>query len=227
VMDRPPRPKNQRLLSMRLLARAYLWLGMIESVLCFVGFFVLIAASGYSVTNMYVACSTLTGSAATFCANSGLPGIIRVDLLPYSVRITSEVGRIYVMAASIFHMGVIATQIGNGLACRTERASFFVERGIKVGLRWMVSNRFLLLGIVAEITLINILVYVQPFQTVFEEGPISPLWWLFIIWYAPVLFLLEEGRKAVVRWQDRRRPAPAVAISAASESVHATERTKI
>jgi hypothetical protein len=188
---------------------------------------VLIAAAGHAATNLYVSCSSLANNMAAFCTTNGINGMIRADLLPYSVRLATSIGSVYVMGTSIFHMGVIATQIGNAYAVRTEKMSYFFQHGLRAGLRWLVSNRFLLLGFVAEVTLINIVVYVQPFQTVFEEGPISPLWWAFIIWYAPVLFLLEEGRKAIVRWQDRRRPVPAVAISAASESVHATERTKV
>ena len=39
VMRRPPRPRNQRMLDWTTLARAYLWLGMIEAALCMVGYF--------------------------------------------------------------------------------------------------------------------------------------------------------------------------------------------
>ncbi len=198
VMTRRPRPQNE------LLLRAYLWLGMIESALCFIGFFVLIRSLGYAATDLYVACSALTGPAAQFCQTAGANGQIRVDLLPYAVRQTVPVGVAYVLATTIFHMGVVASQIGNVFACRTESASIFVEQGFRAGLRWCVSNRFLLVGIVVEIILINVLVYVQPFQSVFELGNLNPLWWLFIIGYAPILFLLEEGRKAIVRRQQRR-----------------------
>jgi magnesium-transporting ATPase (P-type) len=104
-------------------------------------------------------------------------------------------------------MGVICAQIGNSFACRTEKASILFQQGFKAWSRWMVSNRFLLFGIVVEIVLINILVYVQPFQALFEEGAISPLWWLFIIWYAPAMFFMEEGRKFIVRRRDSRRGA--------------------
>ena len=71
--------------------------------------------------------------------------------------------------------------------------------------------------------LINVLVYVQPFQTIFEHGSISPLWWLLIIWYAPALFFLEEGRKAVVRWQDRRRAVKAGTLPSRVEASLVTE----
>jgi magnesium-transporting ATPase (P-type) len=208
VMNRPPRPQNVRLLNRNLLLRAYLWLGMIECALCFVGFFVMIAANGYSPMNMFEPCARYIGDAARICAQSAVDGKIRVDLLPYIYRIGTDTGLVYVMATTIFHMGVIAAQIGNAFACRTEKTSIFFEHGLKAGLRWLTSNRFLLVGVAAEIILINILVY-SPLDSVFELKAISPLWWFFIIWYAPVLFLLEEGRKFIVRRRDRRRVAPA------------------
>jgi magnesium-transporting ATPase (P-type) len=98
----------------------------------------------------------------------------------------------------MFHAGVITTQIGNAYACRTERTSVF-----KIGL---LSNRFLLIGILIELALINLLIYVQPFQTVFEHGPLPPIYWIFLALYAPVMFLAEEGRKAVMR-RIEMRPA--------------------
>jgi magnesium-transporting ATPase (P-type) len=205
VMSRPPRQQKKRLLDMKLLSRAYLWLGMIESALCYVGFFLVIKVAGDSALHMKVACSTLTGHAADICTKSGVNGMIRVDLLPYHARRAAALGSTYVLATTIFHMGVITTQIGNAFACRTEKASIFFEQGLRAGLRWLASNRFLLVGIAVELLLINILVYVSPFQTLFEHGPIAPLWWFLIIWYAPALFLLEEGRKAVIRWLDRQR----------------------
>src|SRR3972149_2195662 len=39
IMNQPPRPKNKRLLDFPLIARAYLFLGPIEAVLCMAGFF--------------------------------------------------------------------------------------------------------------------------------------------------------------------------------------------
>jgi P-type Ca2+ transporter type 2C len=212
MMSRPPRPQNQRLLNRNLLSRAYLWLGMIETALCYLGFFAIIAASGYVVSNLFVNCAALTGHAAETCQAAGMNGAIRVDLLLYPDRIATDTGYIYVLATSLFHMGVIAGQVGNAFACRTEKSSVFFQQGWRTGLRWLLGNRFLLVGIVIELILINILVYLPPFQMIFEEGPIPPGWWLLIVWYAPILFILEEGRKAFVRWLDGRRGASAPAF---------------
>jgi Ca2+-transporting ATPase len=92
---------------------------------------------------------------------------------------------------------VITTQIGNAYACRTERTSVF-----KIG---FFSNRFLFVGFLVELTLISILIYTQPFQTIFEHGPLPLQFWGFLFLYAPVMFLAEEARKAVMRRIEARR----------------------
>jgi Ca2+-transporting ATPase len=175
VMERPPRSVNDRIVDARLIVRALLWLGSLQTTLCFVGFFFLFWTMGYH----------------------DLLHLPRPDLLPYAERLLTHAGLVYVLSTSMFHAGVITTQIGNALACRTERTSVF-----KIGL---FSNHFLLVGFLVELTLISILIYVQPFQTIFEEGPLPPHYWAFLFLYAPVMFLAEEARKAVMRRIEARR----------------------
>ena len=98
---------------------------------------------------------------------------------------------IYIKATTMTHTGIIITQIGNGFACRTERISVF-----KAGL---FKNRFLLIGIAVELILASLFVYVKPFQTWFEQAPLSPIDWLFLLAGAPIIFLADEIRKAIVR----------------------------
>jgi len=93
----------------------------------------------------------------------------------------------------------IPTQIGNAYACRTERSSVF-----KTG---FFSNRFLLFGFAFELALIALMIYAPPFQALFEEGPLPFKYWGILFLYPPIMFLAEEGRKAVVRALDRRRAA--------------------
>jgi P-type Ca2+ transporter type 2C len=177
VMDRPPRNMNDRLIDARLLTRALVWLGGLETVLPLIGFFFLYWTFGYR----------------------DLIHLPRVDLLPYLQRLITHDGFVYVLATTMFHAGVVTSQIGAAFACRTERTSVF-----KVGL---LSNRFLLAGILVELTLITTLIYVQPFQTIFEHGPLPLQYWAFLFLYPPVLFLAEEGRKAVMRQIEARRLA--------------------
>jgi len=177
VMDRPPRSSNDRIVDVRLIVRSLLWLGTLQTALCFVGFYFLWWTMGYR----------------------DLLHLPRPDLLPYAQRLLTRDGLVYVLATTMFHAGVITTQIGNAYACRTERTSVF-----KIGL---FSNRFLLVGILVELTLISTLIYAQPFQTIFEHGPLPLPYWGFLFLYAPVMFLAEEARKAVMRKIEVRRCA--------------------
>ncbi|MHB8834892.1 MAG: cation-translocating P-type ATPase [Candidatus Methylomirabilia bacterium] len=174
LMDRPPRSPRERLVNRALVLRSLLWLGSIQTFLCFAGFFFFYWTMGYT----------------------DLLHLPRPDLFPYGERLLSKDGRVYVMATSMFHAGVVATQIGNAYACRTERSSVW-----SVGF-W--SNRLLLAGFAAELALIAALIYLPPLRRLFEEGPLPPKYWLFLMLYPPVMFLAEEGRKAFMRRRERR-----------------------
>ena len=174
LMDRPPRDPRERLVNRALILRALVWLGSIQTLLCFAGFFFFYWTMGYR----------------------DLLHLPRPDLLPYGERLLSKDGLVYVAATSMFHAGVVATQIGNAYACRTERSSVF-----SVGF-W--SNRLLLAGFAMELALMAALIYVPPLRRLFEEGPLPLKYWLFLMLYPPVMFLAEEGRKAFVRRRERR-----------------------
>ncbi|HLE15034.1 MAG TPA: cation-transporting P-type ATPase, partial [Anaerolineales bacterium] len=104
VMNRPPRRRDQPLIDRGLLARAFLWLGMIEAILCYTGFFfVYRLAEGENL--------------------SALPLVGRwlsLDLLGGA--------DVNLLAVTAFHAGVVMAQVGNAFACRTER-----ERGRSLG----------------------------------------------------------------------------------------------
>jgi magnesium-transporting ATPase (P-type) len=184
LMDRPPRSPKDRIVDGRLIVRSLLWLGTLQTALCFLGFFFLWRQMGYT----------------------GLLHLPRPDLLPYAERLLSRDGLVYVLATTMFHAGVITTQIGNAYACRTERTSVF-----RIG---FLSNRFLLFGFLVELSIIGILIYLPPFQTIFEHGPLPLRFWPFLLLYAPVMFLAEEGRKALVRRFEAKRLTRRAKISA-------------
>lgn len=174
VMNRPPRKREQSLLDSRLLARA-LWLGSIETVLCYIGFLGVFRWFG-------------------FTDWTHLP---HADWLPFAQRLGAEGGAVYILATTVFHAGVVAAQIGNAFACRTEKE--YVHR-----LGWF-SNRFLVWGIVAEACLILLIIYAPPLARVFEHLPLPPEWWGRLILFAPAVYFLEWIRKSIVRSMDRMR----------------------
>jgi len=91
IMLLPPRRRDQPLVDSKLILRACGWLGMIEAVLCYTGFFFVYYINGYPVWN-------------------GLPSAAGPDQ-PLAV---------YVLATTTFHAGVVMSQIGNAFACRSE-----------------------------------------------------------------------------------------------------------
>ena len=156
IMDKPPRPRNKRLLDLPLLLRSYCFLGIMEAIACMAGFFFIYFQHGWR------------------------PGMAMPDS-----------GHIYLTATTMSLAGIIATQIGNVFACKTEKESLF-----KVG---FLSNRLVLLGIASELMIISVLIYTPFFQRIFGLAPIGLKDWGFLFAFTPFLFLMEEARKWIVR----------------------------
>jgi magnesium-transporting ATPase (P-type) len=173
VMDAKPRSQKDRLVDGFLLLRAIVWQGSLMTLFCFAGFFYLYWSFGYR----------------------DFLHLPRFDLLPYGERLADPGGYVYVLATTIFFAGVVTTQIGNAYACRTERASVF-----SIG---FLGNRFLLVGILAEVAIVGLLMYFPPLRNVFELAPLPFRFWGFICLFPPLLFFAEEGRKVLARRNGR------------------------
>jgi len=91
ILLRPPRRRDQPLVDGRLILRACAWLGLLEAILCYTGFFFVYYSYGYPLWN-------------------GLPFGSALDQ-PIAV---------YVVATTTFHAGVVLSQVGNAFACRSE-----------------------------------------------------------------------------------------------------------
>ena len=155
VMQRSPRPRNERLLDRGTLLRAYAWLGMIEAALGLGGYFMAHWLAGW---------------------RPGLP--------------LSDSGPVYLTATTMSLAGIVTCQIGNAFACRSPRQSI-----MQVGLR---GNRLLLIGIAAELILLVLFIY-TPLASAFGLARLDSLHWLIVASFAPILLLLEEARKAIMR----------------------------
>ena len=162
TMDRPPRPKNKRLLDLPLFLRAYCFLGPMEALACMSAFFFIYYRHGW------------------------MPGMEMADS-----------GLVYVTATTMTLAGIVATQVGNVFACRTERESVF-----KVG---FFRNRLVLWGIATELTIISLLIYTPFLQRIFGLAPLGIKEWAFLFAFTPVLLIMEEIRKLILRKRKNER----------------------
>ncbi|MBL8156956.1 MAG: cation transporting ATPase C-terminal domain-containing protein, partial [Anaerolineae bacterium] len=100
-------------------------------------------------------------------------------------------GWLYEAATAMTLGAVVATQIGNLFAQRTEVVSFF-----RVGL---FNNRLLWVGIAIELLLVAAIIYLPFLQEVFGTAPFPLTYWLFLFAWTPSLLIADEIRKAIVR----------------------------
>ena len=91
---------------------------------------------------------------------------------------------------------IVATQIGNLFAQRTESTSIW-------RMHWG-TNRLVWVGITTELALIVVLVYLPMLQRLFGTAPFPLGNWLFLFAWTPLLLLADAGRKALGRRVRRR-----------------------
>ena len=109
-------------------------------------------------------------------------------------------GALYQRATTMTLAGIVAAQVGNVLACRSERESI-----LRLGL---LSNRAVLLGMAAEVAILLALILIPPLATVFALAPLSFAEWAPLLGFPAVLLALEEGRKWAMRRASRRDGSP-------------------
>ena len=177
VMNRPPRPRNQPLIDSGLLWRAFGWLGLLEAALCFAGFL-----------SVFV----LTGHASEI----GLPMLTTLSI-PASWKFSLPFNQTILLATTIYHAGVVTAQIGNVLACRSERA-----RSSSLG--WL-SNKYLWLGIIIELLAITGMIYIPFLADIFNHVAL-PIWmWTGLALNALAIYSIEWVRKLIKRGIEKYR----------------------
>jgi Ca2+-transporting ATPase len=168
VMDSPPRSRTMPLVDRSLLKRA-IWLGLIETILCYIAFFFVYHWFG----NMNLL--TLTTQEWR-----NIPELM--SKVPMTVTL---------MAVTVFHAGVVMAQVGNAFACRTEKA-----RNRQQG--WF-SNPRLWGGVAVEILIILMMIYIPPLAKIMDHVPLPWIFWPFLAMFGPILYLLEWSRKEIIR----------------------------
>ncbi len=95
ILLRPPRKRDQAIVDHLLLRRAFLWLGGIETILAYSGFFLVYNLLGFPIVI------------------EGWTLILSGHPLPH----------VTIIATTVFHAGVVMAQVGNVFACRSETAN--------------------------------------------------------------------------------------------------------
>lgn len=156
IMDQPPRNQKEPLLNRKLITKAFLWYGLLGSLLSIFSYFFVNLQNGWP-----------------------------------NVPLAGEGDPIYLKATAMALAAIVFCQIGAVFNCRTEKQSVW-----KVG---MFKNRQVNIGIAAEILIIVALIYLPPLQTVFHTAPLTVSDWLLLCIWPPLIFLIEEARKAWLR----------------------------
>lgn len=97
----------------------------------------------------------------------------------------------YLKGTTVVLVGIMAGQLGNFFATRTNFRSSF-----SISIR---TNRWLLPSLAAELAILVAIVYVPYLQSVFGSRSLEPLEWVFLFSLAPLILMLEEVRKYFVR----------------------------
>jgi potassium/sodium efflux P-type ATPase len=138
----------------------------------------------YGFLGMLEAVTSMAGFFFFFYASGWRPGMAMADA-----------GPLYVTATTMTLAGIVASQIGNVFACRTDRASVF-QAGF-------FANRLVLWGILAEVVLLSFLIYTPFLARIFGLAPLSLREWALLAVFPPAMLMMEEGRKWIVRMRLR------------------------
>src|SRR5512136_1732789 len=98
----------------------------------------------------------------------------------------------YIVATTVFFLGVVAAQIGSAIACRTE-----VDPIHYLG---FFSNRFLWGGIVGMILIALALIFVPVLAEPFHMAPPPTPFWLMFVIFPLIVFGIDWLRKLARRW---------------------------
>lgn len=110
----------------------------------------------------------------------------------YSLSVMAPEGsEVYKIATTMTLAGIVFSQIGAVMNCRTVTQSVFVK-----GL-W--KNPMINLGILFEILFLVMIMHVPLLQKVFGTAPIDMKSWVFLVCIPPLILAIEELRKAVSR----------------------------
>jgi Ca2+-transporting ATPase len=178
LMKRAPRPRDARLLDRRLLWRAYVRLGLTQAAACMAAYVGVWAWHGMGLEAMRAA-------APAIFAHAAAPALLAIQA----------------QATTAAFAAIVACQMGNLFACRSERLSAFSIPA---------RNRLLLYGLGVELAVLAAVVFVPPLQRIFQTAPLPPWAWPLLLAGPAALLAVDELVKAGSRRRSRAASRHAV-----------------
>ena len=98
---------------------------------------------------------------------------------------------VYIKGVTMTFAGIVVAQVGNVLACRTSKVSIFKTK--------LSANKWIALGIVAQLSILSFIVYVPLMQGFFGTTALGVWDWVFLASLALAVVFAEEIRKFFAR----------------------------
>jgi magnesium-transporting ATPase (P-type) len=98
---------------------------------------------------------------------------------------------IYLKGVTMMFAGIVVAQAGNVFACRTSKQSTFKAS--------LAKNKWIIWGIIAQLSILAVLIYVPLMQEIFNTTPLGLMDWLYLISLAAIVVAAEEIRKVFAR----------------------------
>jgi len=193
LMNRPPRDvKKDRIVNLRLIVQAYLFLGLLITLGCFVNwFYYWYAYVGLGFSDLFLQYDNFgtEDQLTRLVANGNLPG---PDLTSALNQLNDRVN----VASSVYFVSIVYLQMfGNLLSTRTRRLSILQHnplwgpsRNLSIPIAMCLSTLFVLF-----------ILYVPLWQDIFLTRPVPVECWFIAISFGIAIMLLDEGRRLIVR----------------------------
>ena len=98
---------------------------------------------------------------------------------------------VYVKGVTMTFAGIVVAQLGNVIACKTSKVSIFKTK--------LATSRWLILGIIAQLSILSFLIYVPFMQSFFGTTALGIEDWLYLASLALIVVFAEEIRKFFTR----------------------------
>jgi len=181
IMAQPPRNlERDRLVSAPLLAYAYLEVGVLECAACFISYTLVFATFGFTLSMLAFTDDLFFTSQSPMVCVSG--------------RCYDSDAQLQVLqiVTATWYMTLILSQAFHVWMCKTRRVSVFRHS--------VLSNRVMIIGVIAELFIMVVCVFV-PYFNELVMGATIPLWWSWIPGVACglVVCFFNESRKFIFR----------------------------